>query len=97
MYRARFPIANQFQRFKKVLTLSDYLRSTKRLAPGELRAIAGSLRRSGQDVSGNAERIAAAIESVAAWRASSASSAMKRDAPPTTLFERLSDWATASF
>ena len=97
MHRARFPIADQFQRFKKVLTLSDYLRSTKRLAPGELRAIAGSLRRSGQDVSGNAERVAAAIESVAAWRASSASSAMKRDAPPTTLFERLSDWATASF
>jgi hypothetical protein len=97
MHPMRPLMTDPFHRFRSVLTLSGYLRSSKRLAPGELRAVAGTLRRGVQDVNGNTERVAAAIESVAAWRAASASSAMKRDAPATTLFERLSDWATASF
>ena len=85
------------QRFKQVLTLSDYLRNAKRLTPSELRAVAETVRRAGAACDANAERVASAIESVAYTRAASNSSAMRRDAPATTLLERLSDWATASF
>lgn len=88
---------DQIARLKKVMTLSDYLGSPKRLTPSELRTLATAVRRNAHDSSGPAERIALAIESVAATRAESNSSAMRRDAPATTLLERLSDWATASF
>lgn len=97
MHRLRSPLTGHFARLRKGLTLSDYLRSAKRLTPSELQVLAALVRSTGQGRCGNAERVATAIESVAAARAASNSSAMRRDAPATTLFERLSDWATASF
>lgn len=59
--------------------------------------MAETVRRAGLEYGENGERVARAIETVAATRAASNSSAMRRDAPATTLFERLSDWATATF
>lgn len=97
MTHAHARVKDPFLRFRKPLTLSDYLRNVKRLTPTELRAVAQTLRRTSPDCDGNVERVARAIESVAVARAASNSSAMRRDAPATTLFERLSDWATASF